>query len=130
VRVPAARVKDDPRCPACHESLFTGAPIALDDGTFDRFVLHNDLPVLIDFWAPWCGPCRTFGPVIEEAARRWASRIIVAKVNSDEAPAVAQRHQIRSIPTITLYKEGRELARKLGAVPLGELERWISSHGV
>ena len=130
VRIPTARLQDNPRCPSCKSTLFPGTPIVLDDHSFDRFLSANDLPILVDFWAPWCGPCRNFAPVIEEAAKTFASQLIVAKVNSDEAPAVSQRFQIRSIPTVALFKQGREIGRQTGALPLGALSQWISASGI
>ena len=130
VRVPASRREDNPRCPSCKSSLFQGTPIVLDDHSFDPFLAKNDLPILVDFWTPWCGPCRTFAPIIEEAAKAFASRLIVTKVNSDEAPTVSQRFQIRSIPTVALFKGGRELGRQAGALPLGTLSQWLATLGV
>jgi thioredoxin 2 len=130
IRIPAGRLQDAPRCPACRHGIFTGSPIALDDRSFDAFLCGNDLPVLVDFWAPWCAPCRAFAPVVEQAAQLLSSHAIIAKVNSDEAPTVSQRHQIRSIPTIALFKNGREVARKTGTLPLSELMRWLATMGI
>ena len=130
VRIPASRLQDNPRCPSCRSGIFLGAPVVLDDQSFDQFLSRNDLPILVDFWAPWCGPCRTFAPVIEEAARAFASHVIVAKVNSDEARAVSQRLQIQSIPTVALFMDGREIGRRSGAMLLGGLSQWMSTLGV
>jgi thioredoxin 2 len=130
IRIPSARLEDNPSCPGCQSRIFSGAPIVLDDRSFDQFIARNDLPIIIDFWAPWCGPCRSFAPVIEEAARRLSSHVLVAKVNSDEAPAAAQRFQIRSIPTVALLRNGQEIARKTGALPLAALLQWMTSLGI
>ena len=130
VRVPAARLADAPRCPACKVDIFPGAPIELDDGSFDDYVSRSDLPLLVDFWAPWCGPCRSFGPVIEQAATALSPGMLVAKVNTDAAQSIASRFQIRSIPTIALFRGGREIARQSGAMPLTALRRWLASNGI
>ncbi len=130
VRIPAIRLSDRPRCPSCKAGIFAGEPVVLDDGSFGSFLACNDLPVLVDFWAPWCAPCRAFAPVIERAATVFSPQIIVAKVNSDEAPALSQRLQIRSIPTILLFRQSREIGRQAGAMPLEVLTPWLSSLGI
>lgn len=126
VRVPGDRLSDGPRCPKCHAPLFDGQPITLTAANFDRHVTQSGLPVIVDFWAPWCGPCRTMAPHYEEAARRLKHQARFAKVNSDEEPTVAGRYNIRGIPTLIAFKQGREVARQIGGLDLNGLLRWVS----
>ncbi len=124
-RIPSARLGDDPRCGKCKQSIFTGRPITLSDQTFDRHLTRSDLPLVVDFWAPWCGPCRMMAPFFEQAAAELEPRVRLAKVNTDENPTLAQRYQINSIPTTALFKSGREAARQAGAMNLPQLLQWI-----
>lgn len=125
VGVPAGRLGDGPRCPACHTPLFDGHPVELGDGNFDRHVGHGDLPVVVDFWAPWCAPCRSMAPAFEEATRRMEPAARFAKLNTDEARQTAARYGIRSIPTLIVFKAGREVARQPGAMASAQLMRWV-----
>ena len=124
-RVPAARLAEAPKCGRCGAALLEGAPVALDELKFDTYVGRTQLPVLVDFWAPWCGPCRAMAPGFEQAASQLAQTVRFAKVNTDQAQALAARHNIRAIPTLVLYREGRELARVSGALDAGSLVRWV-----
>ncbi len=127
VRVPADRSGDRPKCPRCKSELLAGETITLDKAGFTTFVERTTLPVLVDFWAPWCGPCRMMAPVLERTARERATSLQVGKVNTDEQQELAGRFGIRSIPTLILFREGRELARQSGAVDGGALSRWLDS---
>ena len=102
--------------------------ISTDDQGFDKAVLQSDLPVLVDFWAPWCGPCRMVGPVVEELAGEFEGKVIVGKVDVDANPQTSMKFGIRSIPTLILFKSGAEVARLSGAVPAAQLVAWIQQH--
>jgi len=124
VRVPSARLDEHPRCARCKSEILGAAPAALDAQSFQTHI-RADLPVMVDFWAPWCGPCRMMAPVLERAAAEYATRLQIAKVNTDEQQELAATFGIRSIPTLILFHRGRELARQSGAVDGGTLSRWI-----
>jgi thioredoxin 2 len=120
-RIPDQRLGDDPVCGKCGHALLDGAPVELDDAGFERYVQATDLPVLVDFWAPWCGPCRMMAPAFEQAARQLKGRAVLVKVNSDEAQRTAGRFGIRSIPTLVKLQRGREVARQSGALPAAQI---------
>ena len=116
-RVPAARLAEQPRCGRCGQPLIDGHPLELGDADFDAVVAASPLPVLVDFWAPWCGPCRAMAPAFEQAGKALVGRALLVKVNSDDNPALSARFGIRSIPTLVRLEQGRETARQSGAVP-------------
>ncbi len=128
VRVPGERLGDSPRCPKCHAPLFDGQPITLTAANFDRHVSRNGLPLVVDFWAPWCAPCRAMAPVFEQAAARFEPAARLAKLNTEDAGAIAARHGIRSIPTLVVFKGGGEVARQSGALDGEALDRWLVTH--
>jgi thioredoxin 2 len=127
VRVPDARMRDQPKCPRCHEALFAGHPIALTSTNFERHVAQSGVPVVVDFWAPWCGPCRSMAPVFERVAAETEPAVRFAKLNTDEAQDIAGRFGIRSIPTLMVFRNGREIARQAGAMDAASMRRWLGS---
>ena len=126
-RIPTARLGDNPRCGKCKQALFNGHPISLTDQTFDRHLTRSEVPLVVDFWAPWCGPCKMMAPFFEQAASELEPHVRLVKVNTDENPMLAQRYQINSIPTTAVFKGGREAARQPGAMNLPQLLQWIRS---
>ena len=127
-RLPATKLDQQPACGQCHDPLFNGHPLALGRGNFDRHVGRTDLPVLVDFWAPWCGPCKIMAPQFEQAAKLLEPRARLAKVDTQAEPALGERHAIRSIPTLVLFRNGLEISRQSGAMGAHDIVRWVERH--
>lgn len=126
-RVPAARLTQNPRCGQCHKPLFTAHSVALTAAAFAKHIQRNDIPVLVDFWAPWCGPCKIMAPQFEQAARLLEPGTRLAKVDTESEPALAAQFGIRSIPTLVLFSGGREIARQPGATGAQDIVRWVQA---
>jgi thioredoxin 2 len=127
-RVPAQRLGDDPKCGRCAAPLLDGKPVVLDEARFDGFIGRNALPVLVDFWADWCGPCHAMAPAFERAADELKTRARFAKLNTEDAQRVAARFGIRSIPTLILFRGGGEVARVSGAMDARSIASWVARH--
>jgi len=127
-RVPGARLDGDPRCGKCKQPLFAGAPVELHAGNFHKHAGRSDIPVVVDFWAPWCGPCKIMAPVFAQAAAQLEPRVRFAKVNTEAEQSLAMQFGIRSIPTLAIFRQGRETARQAGAMDRNTLSRWIRDH--
>jgi len=128
-RVPAERLQQHPKCGKCGSEVLPAHPVELGAASFDKFIGRNELPVLVDFWAPWCGPCKQFAPTYSQMAGQYVGRVRFAKVNTEAEQTLAGRHAIRSIPTLALFRNGNEVDPVAGALPAQQLQAWLARFG-
>lgn len=127
-RIPADKLAANPVCGKCHKALFDGHPVTLHASNFEKHIKRNDVPVVVDFWAPWCGPCKMMAPAFEQASAELSPQVRLAKLNTEDEQSIGAQLNIRSIPTMVIFKNGKELARQAGAMSAAEIKSWVGNY--
>ena len=127
-RIPVEKMGANPACGKCHKALFDNHPVILSSNNFQQHINRNDIPVVVDFWAPWCGPCKMMAPAFEQAAAELTPNVRLAKLNTEDEQNIAGQLNIRSIPTMVIFKNGREISRQAGAMSTAEINSWVRNN--